>query len=277
MKTIFKFNNLTPKKTLILLIIFTLISIFFITRFGSGWNTFFNDSIGDIIFTILGLILMSFSVASIGVFCVDKILLSIINLFIKKAPNENRVHFQSIIDDLFKRILKAHTVATKALLKAIGDLAPDKMGSFIGIPLYEVLYGYQLTCLIGFSSTEKLIKITDFFEFKKELLKRIETETGLSIRQIELYNESFLKCAGDMKCLSNKFLSHVVNLCKLDKKIIDQNKAIKIFNELSVTIAIQTQRNTARAFGNMKIVKELDKVFENYIEELEKEDSKTQT
>ena len=80
-----------------------------------------------------------------------------------------------------------------------------------------------------------------------------------------------------MKCLSNKFLSHVVNLCKLDKKITDQNKAIKIFNELSVTLAIQTQRNTARAFGNMKIVKELDKVFENYIEELEKADSKTQT
>ena len=59
-------------------------------------------------------------------------------------------------------------------------------------------------------------------------------------------------------------LDHIVNLGKLDVKITGQNKAIKIFNKLSVSLAMQTQRNTARAFGNMKLVQELDQVIKNY-------------
>jgi hypothetical protein len=255
--------NFTPKRKVILGIIFTILIIIFTIRFGSGWNTLFSDPIAAIIVTIFGLIMLSLAVAIIGVFCVDKILLPIINLFIKKAPSANREQLESIIDDLFKRISKTHSVATKALLKNINELEPDKMGKFFGVLLYEAIYGYQVTCLVGFSLTEKLIKATDLLEFRKKVLEKIEIKTGLSIQQIEFNNEYFLDCAGDLECLNNKFLVRVVKLCKLDEKITGQNKAIKIFNKLSVSLAIQTQRNTARAFGNMRLVQELDQVIKN--------------
>ena len=256
--------NFTPKRKVILGIIFTILIIIFTIRFGRGWNTLFSDPIIDTILSIFGLIMMSSMVAIIGVFCVDKILLPIINLFIKKAPSANRKQFESIIDDLFKRISKTHSVATKALLKTVNELEPAKMGKFFGVPLYEAIYGYQVTCLVGFSLTEKLIKATDFLEFRKKVLEKIEIKTGLSIQQIEFNNEYFLDCAGDLDCLNNKFLVRVVKLCKLDEKITGQNKAIKIFNKLSVSLAMQTQRNAARAFGNMKLVQELDQVIKNY-------------
>ena len=255
--------NFTPKRKVILGIIFTILIIIFTIRFGRGWNTLFSDPIAAIIVTIFGLIMLSLAVAIIGVFCVDKILLPIINLFIKKAPPAHRRQFESIIDDLFKRISKTHSVATKELLKTINELEPAKMGKFFGVPLYEAIYGYQVTCLVGFSLTEKLIKATDLLEFRKKVLEKIEIKTGLSIQQIEFNNEYFLDCAGDLECLNNKFLVRVVKLCKLDEKITGQNKAIKIFNKLSVSLAIQTQRNTARAFGNMRLVQELDQVIKN--------------
>ena len=256
--------NFTYKRKVILGIIFTILIIIFTIRFGRGWNTLFSDPIAAIIVTIFGLIMMSLAVAIIGVFCVDKILLPIINLFIKKAPPANREQFESIIDDLFKRISKTHSVATKALLKTVNELEPAKMGRFFGVPLYEAIYGYQVTCLVGFSLTEKLIEATDLLEFKKKVLEKIEIKTGLSIQQIEFNNEYFLDCAGEFECLNYKFLVRVVELCKLDEKITGQSKAIKIFNKLSTTLAMQTQRNTARAFGNMKLVHELDKAIKNY-------------
>ena len=138
--------------------------------------------------------MMSLLVAGIGILCIDKILLPIINLFIKKAPTANaptanREQFESVIDDLFKRISKTHSVATKALLKTINELEPDKMGKFFGVPLYEAIYGYQVTCLVGFSLTERLIKAIDLLEFRIKLLKKIELKTGLSTQKIEFYNE----------------------------------------------------------------------------------------
>ena len=66
------------------------------------------------------------------------------------------------------------------------------MGKFFGVPLYEAIYGYQVTCLVGFSTTEKLIKATDLLEFRKKVLEKIEIKTGLSIQQIEFNNEYFL-------------------------------------------------------------------------------------
>ena len=255
--------NFTKKRKAILLIIFALISIFFITRFGRGWNTLFSDPIVDMVLSIFGLLMMSLAIGLIGILCIDKIILPIINLFIKKAPTANREQFESVIDDLFKRISKTHSVATKALLKNINELEPDKMGKFFGVLLYEAIYGYQVTCLVGFSTTEKLIKATDLLEFRKKVLEKIEIKTGLSIQQIEFNNEYFLDCAGELECLNYKFLVRVVELCKLDEKITGQSKAIKIFNKLSVSLAIQTQRNTARAFGNMRLVQELDQVIKN--------------
>ena len=255
--------NFTKKRKAILLIIFALISIFFITRFGRGWNTLFSDPIVDMVLSIFGLLMMSLAIGLIGILCIDKIILPIINLFIKKTPTANREQFESIIDDLFKRISKTHSVATKELLKTINELEPAKMGKFFGVLLYEAIYGYQVTCLVGFSTTEKLIKATDLLEFRKKVLEKIEIKTGLSIQQIEFNNEYFLDCAGDLECLNNKFLVRVVKLCKLDEKITGQNKAIKIFNKLSVSLAMQTQRNTARAFGNMRLVQELDQVIKN--------------
>ena len=254
--------NFTKKRKAILLIIFALLFIVF--AWGDEWNTFFRGPIVGTIVATFGGLMMSLAVASIGVLCVDKILLPIINLFIKKAPPAHRRQFESIIDDLFKRISKTHSVATKALLKTINELEPDKMGKFFGVLLYEAIYGYQVTCLVGFSTTEKLIKATDLLEFRKKVLEKIEIKTGLSIQQIEFNNEYFLDCAGDLECLNNKFLVRVVKLCKLDEKITGQNKAVKIFNKLSVALAIETQRNTAKAFGNMKLVQELDQVIKNY-------------
>ena len=256
--------NFTPKRKAILLIIFALISIFFITRFGRGWNTLFSDPIVDMVLSIFGLLMMSLAIGLIGILCIDKIILPTINLFIKKTPTANREQFESIIDDLFKRISKTHSVATKELLKTINELEPAKMGKFFGVPLYEAIYGYQVTCLVGFSLTEKLIKATDLLELRKKVLKKIEIKTGLGIQQIEFNNEYFLDCAGDLECLNNKFLVRVVKLCKLNEKITGQNKAVKIFNKLSVALAIETQRNTAKAFGNMKLVQELDQVIKNY-------------
>ena len=138
------------------------------------------------------------------------------------------------------------------------------MGKFFGVPIYEAIYGYQVTCLVGFSSTEGLIEAIDLLEFRIKLLKEIEIKTGLSTQKIEFNNEYFLDCAGELECLNYKFLVRVVELCKLDEKITGQSKAIKIFNKLSVSLAMQTQRNTARAFGNMKLVQELDQVIKNY-------------
>ena len=255
--------NFTKKRKAILLIIFALISIFFITRFGRGWNTLFSDPIVDMVLSIFGLLMMSLAIGLIGILCIDKIILPIINLFIKKAPTANREQFESIIDDLFKRISKTHSVATKELLKTINELEPAKMGKFFGVPLYEAIYGYQVTCLVGFSTTERLIEAIDLLEFRKKVLEKIEIKTGLSIQQIEFNNEYFLDCAGEVECLNYKFLVRAVELCKLDEKITGQSKAIKIFNKLSVSLAIQTQKNTARAFGNMRLVHEFDKAIKN--------------
>ena len=48
---------------------------------------------------------------------------------------------------------------------------PLKTNPFI----IDALYGYQITCLVGFSSQEKLIKSLDILKFSKELLKQIES------------------------------------------------------------------------------------------------------
>ena len=187
------------------------------------------------------------------------------NFFKKKIKATPRENFEKIAQNIYKNISKSHTYTKDIIIQKVNKISPeDKFGSqtFFAIPLYEAIYGYQITCLIGFSSQEGLISIMDILELKEMVLKEISNNSGYNISSIEEYNQSFLECAGNIECLNNKFSDLIFEICSIDKNSNDSRKIDTFFKKISTIVAIETQKNTALAFGEKNLFNDLDKVLQ---------------
>jgi len=131
----------------------------------------------------------------------------------------------------------------------------------------DALYGYQITCLVGFCVEENLIKIEDLLIFKKQILKTIEKNTILSTKLIETYNERYLDCQGDISCLNKKFYEDMMEIYKVPNDKEKIHEIIGMFEDASVSLALQTQADTANTFGDKNLEKKLTKRFQKFLTE----------
>ena len=141
------------------------------------------------------------------------------NFFKKKIKVTNREDFQSIIKDLYLNITVIHENHCNLIIDLVNQIpAKDKFGTqtFLGVSLYEAVYGYQITCLIGFTSQQGLISIMDNLELKKILLNEISAQTGFNRESIAEYDEFFLNCRGDINFLSDEFYNKICEICNID-------------------------------------------------------------
>ena len=184
--------------------------------------------------------------------------------FFKKKIKAKREDFNLIVKDLQKNISQVHTIFGNEIIEIVNEIPPeDKFGSqtFFAIPLYEAIFGYQITCLIGFTSREGLISIMDNLELKELLLTEISNETGLDKNSIKGYDNLFLSCSGNIECLNNEFFNLVCKICSIDKNSPSAPTIKKKLENKSTVLAIETQKNTALAFGSNDLVNQLDKVL----------------
>lgn len=189
------------------------------------------------------------------------------NFFKKKIKTTKREDFQLILKDLYQNISIIHENNCNEIIHLVNQIpAKDKYNTqtFLGVQLYEMVYGYQITCLIGFASQEGLINIMDNLELKKILLNEISDQSGFSRESIEEIDEFFLDCRGDINCLSEEFYNKICEVCNIDQNSDSYIQMINIFKKKSITLAIETQKATAEAFGSSYLVQELDKVLKNY-------------
>ena len=122
------------------------------------------------------------------------------NFFRKKTVTKDK--FPEIIDGLYLGVFLACSAATTVIHKRLKEIDPkfdieslpsvqqklfDMTFDIKG--LYENLYGYQVTCVVGFLSQEKLIEFMDILVLKDMLLEKIESSTGMGRKEIESYNE----------------------------------------------------------------------------------------
>ena len=190
------------------------------------------------------------------------------NFFKKKIKATPREKFEEIAQNIYKNISKIHANTKDIIIEKVNNISSeDKFGSqtFFGMPLYEAIYGYQITCLIGFSSQEGLISIMDNLELKEKVLNEISNNSGYTIDSIEEYNQSFLECAGNIECLNDKFSDLIFEICSIDKNSKNSRNLDKFFKKISTIVAIETQKNTALAFGEKNLSKDLNKVLKNFL------------
>ena len=190
------------------------------------------------------------------------------NFFKKKIKATPREKFEEIAQNIYKNISKTNTNTKDIIIEKVNNISSeDKFGSqtFFGMPLYEAIYGYQITCLIGFSSQEGLISIMDNLELQEKVLIEISNNSGYSIDSIEEYNQSFLECVGNIECLNDKFSDLIFEICSIDKNSNNSRKLDTFFKKLSTTVAIETQKNTALAFGEKNLSKDLNKVLKKFL------------
>ena len=188
------------------------------------------------------------------------------NFFEKKIKAVPREDFKPIVEKLYKNISETHSRTKDVIIERINKISPeDKFGSqtFLAIPLYEAIYGYQITCLIGFTSQEGLISIMDNLELKELLLNEISIKSGYDINSIKEYNQTFLKCSGNIECLNNEFSDLIFLICSIDKNSHNARNLDSLFKKTSNILAMETQKNTALAFGAKNLSNELDKVLKD--------------
>jgi len=188
------------------------------------------------------------------------------NFFKKKIANEDQ--FPEIVEKLLILLNKAQETAIGSIWRGLEGtninwkFDPLKMNPKV----IDALYGYQITCLVGFSSQEKLIKSLDILKFRKELLKQIESTTEQSTKIIEEYNQHYLDCTGDIPCLKKNFSKDMIELYKVpDNEKIHEIK--EMLEDITVVVALQTQVDTAFVFGNKSLEKQLTKRFKEYLYE----------
>ena len=135
----------------------------------------------------------------------------------------------------------------------------------------DALYGYQITCLVGFCVEEKLIKREDLLIFRKEILKTIKKKSIMNTisntKLIEDYNQRYLDCWGDIPCLNKKFYEDIMKIYKVPNDKDKIHEIIGFLEDTSVSFALQTQTNTANVFGDKVLQKKLAKRFQKYLEE----------
>jgi hypothetical protein len=197
------------------------------------------------------------------------------NFFRKKTVTKDK--FPEIIDGLYLGVFLACSAATTVIHKRLKEIDPkfdieslpsvqqklfDMTFDIKG--LYENLYGYQVTCVVGFLSQEKLIEFMDILVLKDMLLEKIESSTGMGRKEIESYNNKYLECGGDINCLNEKFSKYIIRVCEITLKDKNIHKIVGHFTDLAISLAMQTQANAARAFGDKKLAGRLEKKFDEY-------------
>ncbi len=185
----------------------------------------------------------------------------------RKIANINQ--FPEIVEKLLVLLNKAQETAIGTIWRGLETMNinwkfdPLKTNPFV----IDVLYGYQITCLVGFSSQEKLIKSPDILKFRKELLKQIESTTEQSTKIIKEYNQRYLDCWGDIPCLKKKFSEDMIELYKVPDNKNEVHEVREMLEDTSVVLALQTQVDTAFVFGNKSLEKQLIKRFKKYLYE----------
>jgi hypothetical protein len=185
----------------------------------------------------------------------------------RKIANINQ--FPEIVEKLLVLLNKAQETAIGTIWRGLETMNinwkfdPLKTNPFV----IDALYGYQITCLVGFSSQEKLIKSPDILKFRKELLKQIESTTEQSTKIIKEYNQRYLDCWGDIPCLNKKFSEDMIELYKVPDNKNEVHEVREMLEDTSVVLALQTQVDTAFVFGNKSLEKQLIKRFKKYLYE----------
>ena len=183
----------------------------------------------------------------------------------RKIANINQ--FPEIVEKLLVLLNKAQETAIGTIWRGLETMNinwkfdPLKTNPFV----IDALYGYQITCLVGFSSQEKLIKSPDILKFRKELLKQIESTTEQSTKIIKEYNQRYLDCWGDIPCLKKKFSEDMIELYKVPDNKNEVHEVREMLEDTSVVLALQTQVDTAFVFGNKSLEKQLIKRFKKYL------------
>ena len=183
----------------------------------------------------------------------------------RKIANINQ--FPEIVEKLLVLLNKAQETAIGTIWRGLETMNINwkfdllKTNPFV----IDALYGYQITCLVGFSSQEKLIKSPDILKFRKELLKQIESTTEQSTKIIKEYNQRYLYCWGDIPCLNKKFSEDMIELYKVPDNKNEVHEVREMLEDTSVVLALQTQVDTAFVFGNKSLEKQLIKRFKKYL------------
>jgi hypothetical protein len=125
-----------------------------------------------------------------------------------------------------------------------------------GSTLDSALKGFQLTCVLGFASTQKYFAIEDFLEFERQL-KEAVSPNDLDLTTLDLttkYNERYLDCAGDVDCLADLLINDVIEL------IGDSGSPPRVRSGFKASVspfAITGQAVTAATFGDHQTEKKL--------------------
>jgi len=188
-------------------------------------------------------------------------------LFKKKTFNKD--HFPKIVNDLVDKMDSTQEIIIASIHSQLEEILNNWKFDLENLnpEVIDALYGYQITCLVGFCVEENLIKIEDLLIFKKQILKTIEKNTILNIKLIETYNERYLDCQGDISCLNKKFYEDMMEIYKVPNDKEKIHEIIGMLEDASVSLALQTQADTANTFGDKNLEKKLTKRFQKFLTE----------
>ena len=197
----------------------------------------------------------------------EKTISTMFNWFKKKTANKK--DFPEIIDKLLERLNGAQEAAIGSILRGIKEIDPKTKinPTTVNPKIIDALYGYQITCVNGFLSTEKLIAFMDNLEFKDVLLEKIESSTGIKSNEIESYNKKYLDCCGEIECLKKTFSKDIIELYKIPLKDKNIDKLIGMLGDTAVSVAYQSQMDGAMACGDRKLGIRLAKRFKKFLYE----------
>jgi hypothetical protein len=197
----------------------------------------------------------------------EKTIFTMFNWFKKKTANKK--DFPEIIDKLLERLNGAQEAAIGSILRGIKEIDPKTKinPTTVNPKIIDTLYGYQITCVIGFLSTEKLIAFMDNLEFKDVLLEKIESSTEIKSNEIEFYNKKYLDCWGEIECLKKTFSKDIIELYKIPLKDKNIDKLIGMLGDTAVSVAYQSQMDGAMACGDRKLGIRLAKRFKKFLYE----------
>ena len=192
-------------------------------------------------------------------------------LFKKKTFNKD--HFSKIVNDLVDKMDSTQEIIIASIHSQLEEILNNWKFDLENLnpEVIDALYGYQITCLVGFCVEEKLIKREDLLIFRKEILKTIKKKSIMNTisntKLIEDYNQRYLDCWGDIPCLNKKFYEDIMKIYKVPNDKDKIHEIIGFLEDTSVSFALQTQTNTANVFGDKVLQKKLAKRFQKYLEE----------
>jgi len=191
----------------------------------------------------------------LGMFCAIKLKIPIINrkfiispkdfpIIAKKISNELRSLREKWFFSLISEMEKESTV-----FEIISPILVE------GSNIDTALKGFQLTCIMGFCMKRNYIKFGKSAPFETELKKSMTKD---DYSKCELYQERYLDCQGDIKCLENKLTADILKLLEYISEVVSFDYIIK---RSVPPFAILSQVVTAISFGDEKTANELKKLL----------------